>query len=552
MADPPRQAVHYWMVVAGYAALSVWCTWPLAARLGTSLPGDYGDPAFVAAIMTWVGNHLTAVCGGDTGAWAAMWDLPIFAPEHGTLAYSEHFLAQSIQALPVLWATKNPLAGYNVVYLVTMAATAVAAHGLALRLTGRHLAGVVAGLTCTFNEYRWFWAVGHLHALSLHWWLFALLGLDVFAATRSRVALAAATLCLVALNYSSIYLLAYSAPFTAAFAVWSLARHGRLRDVRAWAGVVGAGLVATAAVLPVLLRYFALREALPFSRSVEETAANSATVAAYLGAWPWLAPLALLALAGLVAPAGTGRLSLPAAWGLGVFAAAAIGLSLGPVVRFGADTYAGPYLLLRDYVPGFDGLRMPHRFVGIAAAWLAILAGVGAAWIARWRVGLAGVALTVALVTRAAWLSPFPLDVSLASAPLAQPPAYLRPARLSPPIYQAVAGTGADSVLAELPFGTLGYEVRYTFFTAAHGRRLLNGYSGVLPAGYLARRSALEAPLANPESAWKALSPATHVVVHTGAWPDDTGQRVRLWLEGRGARVVVTSDGAWLYALPPD
>ena len=46
-------------------------------------------------------------------------------------------------------------------------------------------------------------------------------------------------------------------------------------------------------------------------------------------------------------------------------------------------------------------------------------------------------------------------------------------------------------------------------------------------------------------------SPATHAVVHTGAWDDDTGVRLRAWLEGRGARVVAQAQGAWIYALPP-
>jgi hypothetical protein len=101
-----------------------------------------------------------------------------------------------------------------------------------------------------------------------------------------------------------------------------------------------------------------------------------------------------------------------------------------------------------------------------------------------------------------------------------------------------------------LPFGERGYEIRYTFFTAGHRRRVLNGYSGVLPPSYEARRAVLAAPLGNREAAWAALAPATHVIVHEQAWRDDTGTRVRAWLDGRGARVVASADGAWLYALP--
>ena len=51
-------------------------------------------------------------------------------------------------------------------------------------------------------------------------------------------ALAGATASLIALHLSSNYLMAFCAPFTAIFAVWSLARHGRLADIGRWTGVV--------------------------------------------------------------------------------------------------------------------------------------------------------------------------------------------------------------------------------------------------------------------------------------------------------------------------
>ena len=244
-------------------------------------------------------------------------------------------------------------------------------------------------------------------------------------------------------------------------------------------------------------------------------------------------------------------LSRRARAGLFVLALAAGVLALGPVIRLDGETYTGPYLILRLLVPGFEGLRVPHRFVAIAATVLAVLGGLGAAWLARWRLALVPVAVAVALVTRTGWQPPFPIDGVLPSGTLATTPAYLRPSTVLPRIYQFVATTPREAVVAELPFGDLGYEIRYTFFTAAHRRRLLNGYSGVLPPSYEARRTVLAAPLAAPDVSWAALSPATHVLVHADAWRDDTGAQVRAWLESRGARVVASVDGAWLYALPP-
>ena len=136
--------------------------------------------------MAWVGDHLRALSAGDGSAWTAMWQAPIFAPAADALTFSEHFLAQSVQALPFQWLTGNPVVGYNVVFLATLALTALAAHLLTFRLSGSHLAGAVAGLTCSFNDYRFFWSLTHLHTLSIHWWILALWGLDRFVASGAR------------------------------------------------------------------------------------------------------------------------------------------------------------------------------------------------------------------------------------------------------------------------------------------------------------------------------------------------------------------------------
>jgi hypothetical protein len=60
----------------------------------------------------------------------------------------------------------------------------------------------------------------------------------------------------------------------------------------------------------------------------------------------------------------------------------------------------------------------------------------------------------------------------------------------------------------------------------------------------------LARPLLDPEASARAIGGATHVIVHSQAWRDDTGARVSAWLEQFGARLIAESDGAALYELP--
>ncbi len=229
-------------------------------------------------------------------------------------------------------------------------------------------------------------------------------------------------------------------------------------------------------------------------------------------------------------------------------------LSLGPVPRLdGAPVgLPGLYTLLFDYVPGYSGLRVVGRFAVVLIFALAVLGGIGAAQLAR-RAGRAGA--VVAVVMAAAhlyvqWMGPIPLDRPIHGAGVNPAPAYLRPAEAVPEIYRFVATTPRSAVLAEFPFGDPGYELRYMFFGLGHQRPLLNGYSGFFPPSYRHRAELLKIPPAAPEAAWAALGPATHALVHTGAWDDSRRTTIGDWLEGHGARVLAARGGAVLWELP--
>ena len=101
------------------------------------------------------------------------------------------------------------------------------------------------------------------------------------------------------------------------------------------------------------------------------------------------------------------------------FGIAALGaglLALGPIIRFGGQAIGtGPYDLLFTYVPGFDGVRVPGRYLMIVALFLAILAGFGAAALLARRFGRPIVIVASALVLAESWVVPMWTNVRIAA-----------------------------------------------------------------------------------------------------------------------------------------
>lgn len=540
------------VATVAFLALALVATWPLARHLSASLPGDLGDPLLVTWVMAWVGRHLTALLGGHLGAFTDMWNAPIFWPERNALAYSEHFTAQAVQALPIYWMTGNPLLAYNVVFLATYVLSGVGAYAFVRQLTDSRLAGVVAGVIFAFNIYRAL-SISHLHTLSAQWLPMALWGFLVFARTRSATALLLGTAALVTLNLSNGYYLLYGDPLVAAFAAVAIVAHGRGRERAAWLSLAVAGLVTVAIQVPWVGPYLSMQQSLQFSRPRAEVELYSLGLEAYRTGLPHLVAILALACASVLA-CRSAMSSLR--WAVVFFLAVGVlsmWLSLGPTPRLDGAPLGIPglYGVLLDYVPGFSGLRVASRFAMLLFLALAVLAGIGAAALQRHSSTIGAAVVSLAMAAHLAIYSTLPmrLDAPLTVSNLAPAPAYLQPSTTTPHIYRLVATTPPSAIIVELPFGDPGYDLRYMFFSLAHGRPLLNGYSGVFPPWYQRRQALLRDPQRAPDEAWAALSPATHVVVHARGW-EAGGPDIRGWLSGRGATLVAEHDAATLWRLP--
>jgi hypothetical protein len=238
-------------------------------------------------------------------------------------------------------------------------------------------------------------------------------------------------------------------------------------------------------------------------------------------------------------------------WPVGFFAGALLAaalLSFGPTIMSGGrPVMPGPYVLLQEYVPGFDGSRVPARFLMLAALFLSVLAGFGAAQVARVlprRAGVAALLVAAAAILAESWVAPFSVDVPLGVPSQFVAPAAVRPGDAMSPLYRVIRDLPEPVVLIEFPFGVPAHDLQAMFYAGRHRRPIANGYSGFFPESFTRRAGGLWDPPGDPVRAarWLADSAATHALVHEAWFAGDRGAAVSAWLEGLGARLM-TSDG---------
>jgi hypothetical protein len=236
-----------------------------------------------------------------------------------------------------------------------------------------------------------------------------------------------------------------------------------------------------------------------------------------------------------------------------IAAATAALLALGPTMQaLGRGVGTGPYAWLLAYVPGFDGLRVPARYLMLVAMFLAALAGIGASVMLR--MGIAGRALVLAgavAICAESWFAPMTFNAPIGVGEGLREPPPPGSGRDLPPIYRRVSELPAASVLLEFPFGSPAYEVMATFYAGHHRLPIVNGYSGFFPGSHTDRVHALRDPLEDRERAAAVLaaSGATHVLVHQQAFAETRGQEIVDWLIAIGARPVAQDGPDRLFAL---
>jgi len=265
-----------------FSALSVALTWPLILGLGRDVPGDLGDSLLNMWILAWGAEHVPLLFTGQM-SWANFWNANIFHPEPLSLALSEHLFGQTLQILPIYWLTGNIILCYNLLFISTFALSALGTYLLVRDLTGDKRAAFIAGLIYGFLPYR-IASVPHVQVMSSQWMPFALYGLNRYVTTGSTKALVGGAAALVMQNWSCGYYLLYFAPFVPLFVIHRMWTEGKLKDLRIWASLAAAGIVAIIFSLPFLFPYSKASETFGFQRSFGEVVLYSANMWSYITA----------------------------------------------------------------------------------------------------------------------------------------------------------------------------------------------------------------------------------------------------------------------------
>lgn len=321
-----------------YAALAVAITFPLVLNLSSRLPKDLGDPLLVASILSWNAQVMPL-----TQEW---WNGFGFFPSTGMMAFSDHFLGASLIASPLQWLGCSPITAYNLTLLASFPLSAIAAHALALTLTGRHDAAFVCGLAYGFNPYR-VAHIEHLELLLAFGMPAALAALHLYAGTRRvkwlMVFSAALTLQVLSASYYAVF-------FTVLLGLWTL-WFIRPQAWRAVIAMVAAAGVAALAVSPIIIGYQQIHGRYNLTRDFfNEVVEYSADLSSFVTASP------LSALWGWTATLNGGE------------------RQLFPGLTITVLAVAGVILLRRSYPAGRDRLAMVSAFCWVMAAGLAAIA----------------------------------------------------------------------------------------------------------------------------------------------------------------------------------
>lgn len=410
-----------------FGVVSFVLLWPLSGHLAVSTNNE-GDALEQVWVMGWGSHALTT----DP---ANLFNGNIFYPYPNTLAYADHLLAQTFQALPVFLLTGNLILGYGLLTYLSFVLSGWGTYLLVKEISESRAGGLFAGMVFAFASYK----IGHLSQLNLlstQWIPFCFLFLRRMMLRerpgrfgqemrRGWGAAAAFGIFFVLNSLSSFYYFFYLLPALALYLAVFYIYERRWPRPAFLVQLVIVGVVAGLLILPTLLPYASVvadQGAERTPRDVEQFSANyrfyfGATVNNLLwgkslsrlagtGGERALFPGALAYLLGAIgilgplvgwlllkirrrkvavepAPLSLSKTEKRERWAWAVIGLFALVMSIGWTFHLRGWDIPGLYRLFYNYFPGWVALRAAVRYSVFVLFALAIVGGLAVAWLSR-------------------------------------------------------------------------------------------------------------------------------------------------------------------------
>lgn len=257
-ASRPRSRHALWAAFALYFAVSLAATWPLARDASTLIAGDPGDPILNTSVLVW--NATTLPYSSQ------YWNAPHFYPTLGATTFTENLLGMYPVASPIYWLTKNPILTYNLTLFICWPLSAFATFLLVRTLSQRDDAAFVAGLAFAFSP-MWAVAVYHLQTVATFGVAFMLAGLHGYLRNRRWPWLALFAGAWLQQGLANGYYILYDGLL---FGVWLLYFGTPATTRRAAGPILLACVLGSLPLVPLLLNYRAVHDAMGMHRSINE------------------------------------------------------------------------------------------------------------------------------------------------------------------------------------------------------------------------------------------------------------------------------------------
>jgi hypothetical protein len=510
--------------------------------------GEWWDPLLNMWTLSW---DTITLLHNPTHLWQAQ----LLYPNNLSLSFSENLLGETIFFAPFYLLTHNPVFAYNMTFYLTFLLCGINMYIVARYYTGKPLPAFVAALIYAFAPYR-LAQIDHIHVLSGEWMPLAFLYLDLsLRQGRWRYWILFGLFYLLQL-LSSVYYGIFLSYALLAFVLirytWPFIIQMRTHKItymlyllrRSLRPVVVFAVVLT--IIGILMAPYLASLRSGFSRSLDQSTGYAAFVRDFMFAVPfnWLygvsyyngtllpydsehylflgvATMALAIIGIILALRQKASVFRPYVWtGLIVLL-----FAFGPVLQYSTPS-GGPFVaaaskllgkialppnppnifmpwaLAYFVLPGFAGLRVPARLIGVLLIMLALMAAYATAWLQSkaGEKGLGPKSTTsngrAHIISR---LSPYrrlalrgllvllPCIILIEALPAYLPVTHVPTGNAIPAVYQWLAKHDDQQAMVELPIAYLNdvysfkAEAWYDYYAIYHSHPIVNGWSGYRP-----------------------------------------------------------------------